>query len=691
MGRSFFRPGVEETSGNAFYHQPSGTYYQMEKRQDGLYQRRWRLGYDGKPAHVRELRVDYVLGSGNHARTYLHRTPRGALLDLPFAWYSEGGGTWTMGPGYDRESALPPRTIAYECMFCHNAYPKIPPGHDVAGTEPLYTGDLGEGIDCQRCHGPGAAHVRNVRSASPKPDAIRASILNPARLPSDRAMEICLQCHLETTSLQLPHSIQRYSRGPFSYRPGEPLGDFMIHFDRDPVSGFREDFEIVNSAYRLRQSPCFLRSEGKLTCTTCHNPHDVAHGEAAVAGFDRVCQSCHPSVASSSAHAASRDCAACHMPKRRTADVIHAVMTDHRIQRRAPANALAPVAEREETGAGVYQGEVVPYYPAPLPKTPENALYTAVAQVAQSSNLAAGLPRLAAEIERQKPARAEFYIELGQALLASGKAPAAVTAFEHAVTRAPNSPVAQLNLADALTQARQPARAITILNRAILSAPRDALLFYQLGIAQGAAGQAAESIAAFEKSIALDPDFTEAHNLLGAALAGRGEFERAAKELMRALEIHPDHADAQANLGRLFAAQGDFRQAAFYLEKAVRRKPGDAEMRTNYAVALGAMNRFDEAREQIDAAVKADPKAAGAHNLRGSLLERTGAMDESLAEFLEAARLKPDFGMAHFNAARLLAARGDIAGARSQLQKAGADPDPRVRQRAAAMLQQLPR
>jgi Flp pilus assembly protein TadD len=687
MGRSFSRVAAGETSGEVFFHQPSSTYYQMERRADGLYQRRWRVGYDGKPAHVRELRVDYVLGSGNHARTYLHRTARGALLELPFGWYSEGGGIWAMGPGYDRAFTLPSRAIAYECMFCHNAYPKIPAGQD----EPLYVGELGEGIDCQRCHGPGAAHVRAVRSGSAKPEVIRGSIVNPARLPADRAMEICLQCHLETTSLQLPHSIQRYGRGPFSYRPGEPLGDFMIHFDRDPASGFREDFEIVNSAYRLRQSPCFLRSEGKLTCTTCHNPHDVVHGDEAVAGFDRVCQSCHPKVASSSGHAASRDCASCHMPKRRTADVIHAVMTDHRIQRRAPANALAPLAERQETGAGVYQGEVVPYYPAPLPNTPENALYAAVALVAQRSNLAAGLPRLAAEMERQKPARAEFYIELGQARLASGKIPAAVTAFEQAVARAPNSPAAQLSLADALTQARQPALAIAILNRAIVSAPRDALLFYQLGIAQGAAGHGAESIAAFEKSVALDPDFTEAHNLLGAALAGRGEFERAAKELMRALEIYPDHADAQANLGHLFAAQGDFRQAAFYLENAVRRKPGDAEARTNYAVALGAMNRFDEAREQIDAAVKADPKAAGAHNLRGSLLERTGAMDESLAEFLEAARLKPDFGMAHFNAARLLAARGNMAGARSELQKAGTDPDPRVRQRAAAMLQQLPR
>jgi hypothetical protein len=37
------------------------------------------------------------------------------------------------------------------------------------------------------------------------------------------------------------------------------------------------------------------------------------------------------------------------MPKRRTEDVIHAVMTDHFIQRRAPANPLPKIAEREDS------------------------------------------------------------------------------------------------------------------------------------------------------------------------------------------------------------------------------------------------------------------------------------------------------------------------------------------------------
>ena len=79
------------------------------------------------------------------------------------------------------------------------------------------------------------------------------------------------------------------------------------------------------------------------------------------------------------------------MPKRRTEDVVHVVATDHYIQRRKPAgDLLAERPERQETGANAYRGPVVLYYPETLPHTPENDLDLAVAQVKQSSNLAAG-------------------------------------------------------------------------------------------------------------------------------------------------------------------------------------------------------------------------------------------------------------------------------------------------------------
>ena len=46
-----------------------------------------------------------------------------------------------MNPGYDRPDHDGfRRKIAYDCMFCHNAYPQIPAGHDQPFAEPVYPG-----------------------------------------------------------------------------------------------------------------------------------------------------------------------------------------------------------------------------------------------------------------------------------------------------------------------------------------------------------------------------------------------------------------------------------------------------------------------------------------------------------------------------------------------------------------------
>ena len=205
----------------------------MVARDGRYYQRRWQIGFDGKETNVDEKQVDFVIGSGNHSFTYLHLTSRGALQVLPLSWYSEKGGYWDMSPGYDQPDFPGSiRPVHYECMFCHNAYPKIPEALEhAANAEMTFLDPLPEGIDCQRCHGPGQRHVA-LASAGAAREQIRAAIVNPKRLAPERELEVCLQCHLETTSLDLPHSIRRFDRAPFSYVPGQPLGDFSVEFDR---------------------------------------------------------------------------------------------------------------------------------------------------------------------------------------------------------------------------------------------------------------------------------------------------------------------------------------------------------------------------------------------------------------------------------------------------------------------------
>ena len=188
MARSFYRPSpmntVEDyTKNNTFYHKASDSYFTMLWRNGKYYQRRYQIDFDGKQVNVMEKPIDFIMGSGNHSRAYLHRTGRNILIELPLAWYAEKGGYWAMNPGYDRPNHDGfRRTITYDCMFCHNGYPEIPAGNDQPFAEPVYEGSLPEGIDCQRCHGPGGKHAQLAKTAGARPEDIRNSIVNPARL-----------------------------------------------------------------------------------------------------------------------------------------------------------------------------------------------------------------------------------------------------------------------------------------------------------------------------------------------------------------------------------------------------------------------------------------------------------------------------------------------------------------------------
>lgn len=581
MGRSFFRPRPERmtedwVARNTYYHQASERHYTMLRRDGGYFVRRHQTDRRGGETNVVEKEIHYVLGSGNHARGYLHRAADGRLLLLPISWYAANGGYWAMGPGYDRPDHKDfRRVVTQDCFFCHNGYPETEP----LGREPVFSGRLPEGIDCQRCHGPGAAHVRVAQEQVPAAE-IRRAIVNPARLPRDRQIEVCLQCHLETTSFRLPYAIRRFERGVFSYRPGEPLEDYMLHFARAAGAGYEEKFEVAHAAYRLRQAACFQKS-GRMTCTTCHNLH----------GFElrpTACTACHPLPTTRHpapiTQPAADACAGCHMPKRRTDDAVHVVMTDHFIQRRRPAgNLLAPKTEFHDDLGGGYVGDVVLYYP---PKSRDSDLYLAVAQVQEGANLPAGIPRLAGVVARRKPAAAEFYFELAEAYRKTGQNDKAVPMYEEALSRKPGLLAATRHLGVTLAATGR----LDAAEQVLAKAPHDAPALNNLGDVYLRQGDTDRAVAAFRKAVALDPDLAEAHNNLGVALSRQG-----------------DAADAEV---------------AF--RDAVRIAPEVASARVNYGLLLLQLRRPDEAREQIETAGRIDPKLPSVETAR-RLLDRKEA------------------------------------------------------------------
>lgn len=695
MGRSFYRMTAEHAvedfkSGLPFHHSASDTYFAVFEGGAKYFQRRWQVGFDGHETNVEEKQIDFVMGSGNHARTYLHLTPRGTLQQLPLGWYSEKGGYWGMNPGYDKaDYGGSTRVIHYECMFCHNGYPRVPEGHQEAGSEAQYMQPLPQGIDCQRCHGPGQWHVATAQTKGVASSEIRAAIVNPARLSPEREMEVCLQCHLETSNRPLPHSLQRFDRGPFSYIPGQPLPDFRLAFDLE--RGKNSGFEVAHAGYRLRESQCFLKSAGKLRCTTCHDPHDVPRGETAAAHYNAVCQSCHAvSQLTGAEHAASANCVSCHMPKRRTDDAVHIVMTDHKIVRiKPPGDLLAEKTEVPDSPATSYRGEVVPYYPSKLAPTSNDSLYFALAQIADRSNLNVGLSRLASLIDRFHPVQAGFYFGLGEGYRSSGNSVKAIASIEEAAQRAPNSEIIQLELGNALMEAKQWARAEARFRTATRLKPDDAAAWGFLGWVLWQQEGTVEARSTFEKAIALDPDAAAAHNYLASLSMGTGDLPGAEREFRAALAINPGVAEWRTNLAMILAMQGELAEARYQFDRSIRLDPTFIPARLNYARVLVNSNDMDGAERQSKEALSLDPKLGPAHELLGSVLSAKGDIAGAIGELNAALNINPDSGRAHYELGVALNQSGDSAGAIGHFRLAARDADPNIKAAANEMLRRM--
>ena len=703
MGRSFSEVSAEHPPdplpAKPFYHEASDTYLSMIRRDGKIYQRRWQLDYQGKETNIEEKSADYEVGSGNHARTYLHLTARNGLQQLPLGSYSEDGGIWAMLPGYDRaDYPGSARPIHYECIFCHNGYPKIAKANEEEGSEPVYQLPLPNGIDCQRCHGPGQHHIDTVAKPGVTPDEISASIVNPKRLSPERELEVCLQCHLETSTLKLPHAEVRRDRTPFSYIPGQPLDQFRLAFDREPGKNTR--FEVPGAASGMRKSQCFLQTQSndaahQLRCTTCHDPHNIPRGDDATAHYNAVCRTCHAAdftrTVAAGSHPTGPDCVGCHMPKRRTDDAIHISMTDHSIRRTYPANLLAMKPEYYEGADNSYKGEVVPYYPAKLAPTPTNELDVAAAQVLDGSNLKEGIARLTSLIQKYHPTRASYYVDLAEAFHTAGDAARSQLYYDEALRLAPLSTVIMLKLGNAQVDWQAWPKAEATLRKVIARTPNDPVAWGLFGQALYQQHKDAEARIALTKTIALDPDLPEPHNYLAAMLVRAGDLDGAEKEFREAVRILPSNADWQANLAGLVASRGGIPEARFLFERAIRLKPDSVGPRLNYARLLANVNQIPDAEKQARAAVMADPGVPASHELWGAILTAAGDPEGAIRELNTAVKLQPDFWRAHYELAIAMGTRGDSAGAAAQLRLAAQGNDPEIKNAAQQMLQKLAR
>jgi hypothetical protein len=297
-----------------------GLRFRMERKGDRFTETA--VSGDGTDAVTQTESIGVVTGSGTRGQTYLYW--RGdALFELPVSYWTDGK-RWINSPGYQNGTADFSRPVTAACMECHATFLQAVSGD--AGGNRFRRETLEAGISCERCHGPGAAHVARYQHTG-QVDA--DSIVNPAKLSRERQVELCAYCH---------SGIQREALQPaFSYMAGQPLANYF-----KPIEGAVAAHPDVhgNQVGLLERSRCFRESTG-MTCSTCHDTHAV---EKVATSYSAKCLTCHAwqacKVAKSIGLRAKENCIDCHMPVEKTnvivtqtaGEELHASMRNHWIK-----------------------------------------------------------------------------------------------------------------------------------------------------------------------------------------------------------------------------------------------------------------------------------------------------------------------------------------------------------------------
>jgi hypothetical protein len=283
----------------------------------------WSYHYEKNQLHiareagteVQQWIADYAIGSGHHALTYVsvieHRTP--LVLEHRLTYYQRDNGRSGLGitPGHDTRPAppglrphggeLPPR-VARECFRCHAT--QLAAVDDEQRFDENY---MIPNVSCERCHGPGRAHVEVARRRASEADLTLP--FGPDRYTAESLLSLCGSCH------RLPNPSQAGR-----IKPDNPT---LVRFQPLGIS----------------QSRCYQKSAGGISCVTCHDAHGRVSRDRPA--YEQVCLSCHggrgeresqnsAGLAPACPVSAKSRCVECHMPRKDVGQGI--LFSDHWIR-----------------------------------------------------------------------------------------------------------------------------------------------------------------------------------------------------------------------------------------------------------------------------------------------------------------------------------------------------------------------
>jgi Flp pilus assembly protein TadD len=244
-----------------------------------------------------------------------------------------------------------------------------------------------------------------------------------------------------------------------------------------------------------------------------------------------------------------------------------------------------------------------------------------------------------------QPDLAKAHYSLGLTLVANPQKkldwPNAIDEFRAALKYRPDYPDALNYLGAGLIALDKPALAIPELQHALRLAPALGVAHFNLAIALEKTGRLEEALKEYQLAVTVKAGYPEASSALGKLLFQMGRNVDAEMALRQALKLNPDLEDAHYALARVLR---------------VLKSPGDAAV------------EFTQARDLA----QREPDAIKASYLsnQGLALAAKGDFAGAIVDLRQAIRLRPDYGVPHYNLGLLLADSGDLHGALQELAEA---------------------
>ena len=228
-------------------------------------------------------------------------TKDNSLFQLPVSYFTPRK-AWCSSPGYPNDQILFNREIKVRCLECHATFAKASTG---VGGDQYDPQSIILRVDCERCHGPAAAHVKfQTEHPGITPGKF---VINPGRLTRQQNLDNCALCH---------SGLRENIKLSFTFVTGDNLDEYSKpDYNKDSLAGL----DVHGNQYGLLLSSKCFKNSVVLDCSSCHNPHKK---ESDASIFSERCIGCHKpgsksfcTVKETEHFSLVKNCIDCHMPK----------------------------------------------------------------------------------------------------------------------------------------------------------------------------------------------------------------------------------------------------------------------------------------------------------------------------------------------------------------------------------------